>query len=827
MGSPQELVELVMEAKALISELGEARRAEIQDYVSADEDDYLCIQALINADPSFVVMKGKGMGGFRYEPSEPQSPGLPSLEDLARTASQAKEWLLEVRRASASALKDRLGIDDRQYGLLKPFFQFDCDLSMAKGKGGGVLVTPPKESSESSPPSSHSASQLIANACEYIQSVDDWASHQDIIVALGIDKATYRQQVKPEIAKIPGFHAANPRAGGGFRFQEFRACRTDANQQEVFQTLLTGDWERAAAERMVELFKGRGKDLMNLVDAKTEKAFRSYKRRTYKDAPMTIAEAASALIVRHGTELFRDPELRKAIAKAAGVGLDGVNSWRAGGRSAHDFVDRVGFPPEFEGEDPPERQEPFLMLGSKKPIAGLQPFQERAKQQLIGHLRHPGSRVLLELPTGAGKTRVAVDTIRDFLAGSYAAKNAEGRGIAVLWLAHQDELCEQAARSVQQVWENASYAPPLGLFRHFGSRNERYGDEAKTKIEKEYREDENFEHASMMPSVIVTTPLAALKLLNGGEGSFVQEIIQSHLALVVIDEAHRTGANTYQEVLQSIRQDVSVIGLTATPFRKDYAGPEHTDELHQLFHNNLILAASLFETTDPSIPPKRLLQEEKILANPIVSEIRLRSVLKPIEDTDDIQRIDQSLAKGAGSKPERTTQIHQKLQHIFTDASARILYFAPTVAEAQAMTFLLRAQGIKAECVTADTPAPLRMRRIEQFRSGEIRILCNVEILTTGFDAPRVTHVIVARPTVSSVLYEQIVGRGLRGPKFGGTDDCYIIDCIDGTERPIQWGYETFRKAWGIQGVQEERPVLGEQERLGVGAEESAVINHV
>ena len=49
----------------------------------------------------------------------------------------------------------------------------------------------------------------------------------------------------------------------------------------------------------------------------------------------------------------------------------------------------------------------------------------------------------------------------------------------------------------------------------------------------------------------------------------------------------------------------------------------------------------------------------------------------------------------------------------------------------------------------------------------------------TGFDAPKTTHVVVARPTVSQVLFEQMIGRGLRGPEFGGTDECVIIYCVD------------------------------------------------
>ena len=78
-------------------------------------------------------------------------------------------------------------------------------------------------------------------------------------------------------------------------------------------------------------------------------------------------------------------------------------------------------------------------------------------------------------------------------------------------------------------------------------------------------------------------------------------------------------------------------------------------------------------------------------------------------------------------------------------------------------------------------------------------MLCNCEVLTTGFDAPKVSHVVMARPTVSQVLYEQMVGRGLRGVAFGGTATCTILDCQDdfgnAPTRP-ELGYRRFRRLW-------------------------------
>ena len=81
--------------------------------------------------------------------------------------------------------------------------------------------------------------------------------------------------------------------------------------------------------------------------------------------------------------------------------------------------------------------------------------------------------------------------------------------------------------------------------------------------------------------------------------------------------------------------------------------------------------------------------------------------------------------------------------------------------------------------VSGNTRDVTRRQVVAELKQGKIRGSCNCEVLTTGFDAPKVTHIVMARPTVSRVLYEQIVGRGLRGEKFGGTQRCTILNCED------------------------------------------------
>jgi hypothetical protein len=77
--------------------------------------------------------------------------------------------------------------------------------------------------------------------------------------------------------------------------------------------------------------------------------------------------------------------------------------------------------------------------------------------------------------------------------------------------------------------------------------------------------------------------------------------------------------------------------------------------------------------------------------------------------------------------------------------------------------------------------------KIAKFRSGEIEVLINVNILTEGTDVPNVQSIFLARPTVSSILMTQMIGRGLRGPKAGGTKEAYIVSFIDDWQNKVTW----------------------------------------
>lgn len=126
----------------------------------------------------------------------------------------------------------------------------------------------------------------------------------------------------------------------------------------------------------------------------------------------------------------------------------------------------------------------------------------------------------------------------------------------------------------------------------------------------------------------------------------------------------------------------------------------------------------------------------------------------------------------------------------------RTIIFALNIANAIALTKLLKERGIAAGYVVSSiydadhmvkVDAEANEKTIEDFRSGTLDVLVNVNILTEGFDDPKVKTVFLARPTMSTILMMQMVGRALRGPKANGTPTANIVSFIDDWADKIRW----------------------------------------
>lgn len=575
---------------------------------------------------------------------------------------------------------------------------------------------------------------------------------------------------------------------GGFRARSVRRQlpADDTGPAEPQEEL---EWERAAVERLAELL-----DYRHLEEQLDELAYalrRARLKQTGEDRRGTKRELAAGLIIKHGRDLFRDADLRALVARAAKV--DHPRRWNPGKDAALRFVAAAGFPRELAGIPAPEAPADFEYLEGRVDLKPLERFQSEVQAKLMRVLETAGGRAIVTLPTGGGKTRVAVDTLRDFLTGR-RDRGDPGLRSTVLWLAHTDELCEQAYLCFRQVWQASSAVCPLLLFRFWG----RYTQDLAAHQAALSMLDEQ-------PCVLVSTPQRIVNLLDGRieHGRELLARIERRLVLVAIDEAHRAAAPTYRRIIDETARfdaETRIVGLTATPFRAEY-DPNDPDagtlELKKLFREIIEPTRTL------GLNPREALEDDGFLARPSWETIRTRTYLAPpaVDDPerpseDDIERIDRALRIRADS-PDRRLIVLERLMEICGDAASQVIYFGPSVLDAECMAFLLRSRGVQAAAISGVTREVTRRQVIADFRARRVKVLCNCEVLTTGFDAPLVTHVVMARPTVSQVLYEQMVGRGLRGPRFGGTATCVIVDLEDNyrADRPAL-GYQQFRRLW-------------------------------
>jgi superfamily II DNA or RNA helicase len=588
-----------------------------------------------------------------------------------------------------------------------------------------------------------------------------------------------------------------PRRVGGFRLRDPKPRREPRLQGSRYDTDVSAGLtseQLEAAVRLAALLTHS--ELERCVERKLLNAHRAIAKAAGAPPPSFGKTTLSAILVaRHGEDLLAQSELRARIARAAGI--EPVSRWHPGKGTAIAFAREAGFPASFAGTASDRAADDTEWLRGHVALPPLADFQEEVLQTASEKLeRARWPRSIITLPTGAGKTRTAVEyTVR------LHQKRLLNLPCTTLWIAHTAELLEQAIESFRQVWSHAVGVPELRLARRFGNHGR--GAEADAEI---------LAAAGREHQLLVATPQ---RLLNDVErwralGDERLEAWLSSVELVVIDEAHRAAAPQYQRVIGLFEaasgdargDEPRILGLTATPFRNEYLRdyPElGTRELYKLFRQIAAPTRTLGED------PRTTLQARRILARPIEERIDTgetlslrRSDAGTEPGSESIEAIDKALAELADDARRRGL-VFEHLLPLAQDPANRVIYFGPTVDDAEIVSVLLRAQGVPTGFVSGATRAPQRRRTIDQFRRGELRVLCNCEVLTTGFDAPQVTHVVIARPTVSHVLFEQMVGRGLRGPLFGGTESCRVLYFVDQLDiDTVRLGFNAWRRIWGL-----------------------------
>jgi superfamily II DNA or RNA helicase len=172
--------------------------------------------------------------------------------------------------------------------------------------------------------------------------------------------------------------------------------------------------------------------------------------------------------------------------------------------------------------------------------------------------------------------------------------------------------------------------------------------------------------------------------------------------------------------------------------------------------------------------------------------------IKDVEEFKLFHDISDSTIKEIGRDNHRNHKIIEKIKSLIEKENRKsILLFACSIEHSKLLSFQLDAiYDIKSASIDNTTSTDERDQSIHDFRTGKIKVLCNYDILTTGFDSPKVECVFVTRPTFSHLLYNQMTGRGLRGPRSNGTSDCIIVDISDNIQ--LSDNEEVIDQPWKI-----------------------------
>ena len=344
----------------------------------------------------------------------------------------------------------------------------------------------------------------------------------------------------------------------------------------------------------------------------------------------------------------------------------------------------------------------MLYLGINQHNSNLREHQIEAKGKIFDAWDKYDS-VMLQMPTGTGKTYLFTSIVNDLLA---AYKEAH-HDIHILVVAHRMELLDQISATLSR------FGIAHGIIQ--GSREQH-----------------------LWKRVQVASIMSLLTEKN------YYNTLRQKFDYIIVDEAHHSLADTYIKLFE-LFPDAKKLGVTATPWRLNH---ESFLKLYQTlivspqiswFINNNLLADFDYVSIKPDSDIQRLVDRSEVVDTGDFSN-------SDLDNTFNTQRI--------------RSKLYESYKR-FANGKKGIIY-AINKLHASKIAELYCSHGINAVAIDCDTPKEERQEMIAQFKSGMIAVLVNVEIFTEGFDCPDVNFIQLARPTKSLALYLQQVGRGLR-----------------------------------------------------------------
>jgi superfamily II DNA or RNA helicase len=298
------------------------------------------------------------------------------------------------------------------------------------------------------------------------------------------------------------------------------------------------------------------------------------------------------------------------------------------------------------------------------------------------------------------------------------AEIARRLGLLTLIIAHREELLTQAADKFRLI-------DPTAIIGQVGAGRHEWG-----------------------------APITVASVQTISRPEHLKAVKRFGYQLVIIDECHHSAASGYRTVLDAL-PDAFVVGVTATPDRLDGQSIE-------TFFGEPVFSASIIDM----VAQGHLCDLRAIAVKTATSLDNVHTQAGDFKQDELEEAIDTE------ERNERVVRAY--LEHA---RGRQALCFAVTVAHAQHIAETFLRFEIRAAMVCGETPPEERRRLLHAYEQGAIEVLCNVGVLTEGYDAPQTSCIILARPTKSRALFVQCVGRGTRTAP--GKRDCLILDVTD------------------------------------------------
>lgn len=378
----------------------------------------------------------------------------------------------------------------------------------------------------------------------------------------------------------------------------------------------------------------------------------------------------------------------------------------------------------------------------------LEDFQHDAVESMV-QFYNVNSRGILMMPTGSGKTRTSVYFLLRYIIS---------QGYQVLWLAHRSLLLEQTADTFIR---NASLL----------------------KLSDSNRDSMNLicvsgEHCFIsMADKSTDVIIGSVQSLSSKTDVF--SFFLRKKVMVVVDEAHHTTAPTYRKIIDTVFDivpDVKLLGLTATPVR---LSEKESVQLMKYYDNAIIYNVSLGK-----------LLADHVLAYPKWERIPTNFDIETHIDIDEEKYIQKwgELSPKLVDFLAKVCERNELIADTYLKDKERYgktIIFAMNAHHCISLCDLLTEKGVRCDYVYSGEKN--NDYTIQKFKNGELDVLININILTEGSDIPDVQTVFITRPTQSDVLLMQMIGRGMRGVNFGGTETVNIVDFCDKWESFTKW----------------------------------------